>query len=70
MTSDLPLMILPPGPPPGPRLEYVGSPTPDGAVLTTYAIDRTPVDDPRERAICRALLVHALALLDAQEARQ
>lgn len=28
---------------------------------------RVAVDDPRERAICRALLLHALALLDQAE---
>ncbi|MER8090713.1 hypothetical protein ACFVZR_37030 [Streptomyces sp. NPDC058316] len=33
--------------------------------MTTYAIDRTPITDPRERNVCRALLVHALALHDS-----
>ncbi|MFC8723698.1 hypothetical protein [Streptomyces bacillaris] len=59
-------LILPPSPPPGPRLEYVSSQDPTGAVITTYAIDRTPVTDPREAAICRGLLAHSLALLDDQ----
>ncbi|MFF5045623.1 hypothetical protein [[Kitasatospora] papulosa] len=66
--SDWPL-ILPAGPPPGPRLAYVSSISPDGSVLTTHAIDHTPIEDPRERAICRALLLHALALLDDREPR-
>ncbi|WP_030764830.1 hypothetical protein [Streptomyces sp. NRRL F-2664] len=40
--------------------------------LSTYGTAITKVDeqapaDPRERAICRALLQHALALLDASE---
>ncbi|MFJ8852318.1 hypothetical protein [Streptomyces sp. NPDC102437] len=61
-------LILPPPPPPGPRLEYVSSPAPDGCVMTTYSIDRTPITDPRERTLCRGLLVHALTLLDTQEA--
>ncbi|MEH0402914.1 hypothetical protein ACFY7V_03745 [[Kitasatospora] papulosa] len=64
--SDLPL-ILPPSPPPGPRLEYVSSPGLDGSYVTTYAVDRMPLDDPRERTICRGLLLHALDLLDKQE---
>ncbi|MEW2068432.1 hypothetical protein [Streptomyces sp. NPDC007346] len=63
---DLPL-ILPPGPPPGPRLQYVSSPGLSGGFTTAYAIDQTPLDDPRERAICRGLLLHALTLLDNQE---
>lgn len=65
LISSMPL-ILPPPPPPGPRLEYVSSPGHDGSVVTTYSIDRTPITDPRERALCRDLLVNALALLDAQ----
>lgn len=40
--------------------------------LSTYGdsftkVDEQPPTDPRERAICRALLQHALALLDASE---
>ncbi|MFI8448213.1 hypothetical protein [Streptomyces erythrochromogenes] len=34
---------------------------------TWTAIDVMAVTDPRERAICRALLQHALTLLDASE---
>lgn len=37
----------------------------DGDTYT--AIDVMAVTDPRERAICRALLQHALTLLDATE---
>ncbi|GAA0500760.1 hypothetical protein [Streptomyces olivaceiscleroticus] len=47
----------------GPSLHYHHS---DRQCVTT--IDRGAVTDPRERAICRALLVHALALLDAEDA--
>ncbi|MGW5989471.1 hypothetical protein ACWFRT_13835 [Streptomyces anulatus] len=43
----------------GPCLLYASS---RGDVITP--VDHTVVADPRERAICRALLVRALALLD------
>ncbi|MEU0625016.1 hypothetical protein ABZ329_29665 [Streptomyces rubiginosohelvolus] len=43
----------------GPCVVYASS-TGDAITL----VDHTVVTDPRERAICRALLVHALALLD------
>lgn len=43
----------------GPALIYASS-TGDAITLVDHAV----VTDPRERAICRALLVHALALLD------
>lgn len=42
-----------------PRLVYAHS---DGQSLTQ--VDYVAPEDARERAICRALLVHALALLD------
>lgn len=44
----------------GPCLVYASS---DAQAVTL--VDHQVVTDPRERAICRALLVHALALLDA-----
>ncbi|MEU7416677.1 hypothetical protein [Streptomyces antibioticus] len=47
----------------GPGLYYVSSEQPDGTTTVTR-IDRQPPDDPRERALCRALLLHALAELD------
>lgn len=50
---------------PGPALQYVSSSTDDTQQITL--IDRDVVTDPRERALCRALLHHALALLDASE---
>lgn len=46
----------------GPALLYVH--TDEGS---SSFVDKQPPDDPRERAICRALLLHALALLDATE---
>jgi hypothetical protein len=50
----------------GPALYYVGSERGDGTSTVT-AIDKQPVEDPRERALCRALLTHALAELDRSE---
>lgn len=47
----------------GPCIVYASS-TGDAITLA----DQMVVSDPRERAICRALLVHALALLDAETA--
>jgi hypothetical protein len=47
----------------GPALVYCH--TDRGSVT---AVDHQPPSDPRERAVCRALLLHALALLDAAEA--
>ncbi|WP_432184876.1 hypothetical protein [Streptomyces tendae] len=52
--------------PPGPGLAYTSVRDNDGG-RTVHLIDREPIADPRERAICRALLLHALALLDASE---
>lgn len=46
-----------------PSLTYASS---DGRTIT--AVDRMAVRDQRERAICRALLQFALALLDAEDA--
>ncbi|MFJ8583663.1 hypothetical protein ACIRD2_03245 [Streptomyces sp. NPDC093595] len=46
----------------GPALVYCH--TDRGSVT---AVDRQAPSDPRERAVCRALLIHALALLDASE---
>lgn len=49
----------------GPSLIYT---YPDGHDTTSVVlVDRIAVDNPRERAICRALLLHALTLLDAAE---
>lgn len=38
-----------------------------GGLVMHTPVDTTAPIDPRERAICRALLLHALALLDASE---
>ncbi|GGZ83199.1 hypothetical protein [Streptomyces rubiginosohelvolus] len=46
----------------GPCLIYASS-TGDAITL----VDQMVVSSPRERAICRALLVHSLALLDGTE---
>lgn len=54
--------------PPGPTIAYIT--TPEARTDGTHRIqlvDREAPEDPRERAICRALLLHALALLDASE---
>jgi hypothetical protein len=50
----------------GPQLIYTSYDPRDGTV-TLVPVDRGAVEDPRERALCRALLQHALALLDASE---
>jgi hypothetical protein len=50
----------------GPALTYTSSLADTGSQTVTD-IDRGVVTDPRERAICRALLLHALSLLDASE---
>ncbi|MFG2412318.1 hypothetical protein [Streptomyces goshikiensis] len=52
-----------------PALTYHAAGGPDGT-STDYRIDLTAPTDLRERAICRALLQHALALLDASEPAQ
>ncbi|MFI5687857.1 hypothetical protein [Streptomyces sp. NPDC051636] len=51
---------------PGPHLVYRSTRDLDGT-RTHYLIDMAAPEDPRERAICRALLQHALSLLDATE---
>jgi hypothetical protein len=48
----------------GPALFYASTERGDGTSTVTR-IDITAVDDPRERALCRGLLLHALAVLDA-----
>ncbi|MFD0074304.1 hypothetical protein ACFVIY_17905 [Streptomyces sp. NPDC127166] len=53
----------------GPQLIYT-SYDPKDETVTLVQVDRVPVDNPRERALCRALLLHALALLDASEPTQ
>lgn len=50
----------------GPALQYTSS-LHDNGTQSVQRIDLEPPNDPRERAICRALLHHALALLDASE---
>jgi hypothetical protein len=54
---------------PGPHLVYRSTRDLDGT-RTHCLVDIAPVEDPRERAICRALLLHALTLLDASEPPQ
>ncbi|MEU5496132.1 hypothetical protein [Streptomyces griseofuscus] len=53
--------------PTGPALAYTSAPDADGTSHITR-IDLEAVTDPRERAICKALLFHALRLLEASEA--
>jgi len=50
----------------GPGLYYASAQQLSGTATVT-AIDRQAVEDPRERALCRALLLHALAELDRTE---
>lgn len=50
----------------GPALLYVGCERGDGT-STVNRLDLQAVEDPRERALCRALLAHALAELDRTE---
>jgi len=50
----------------GPQLIYT-SYDPKDCTVTLVPVDRVAVEDPRERALCRALLLHALTLLDASE---
>jgi hypothetical protein len=52
--------------PNGPYLAYGVADAPDGT-HEVRMIDREALDNPRERAICRALLLHAIALLDESE---
>ncbi|MFB9558673.1 hypothetical protein [Streptomyces roseoviridis] len=64
MTDTAPEIVITPDR--GPQLIYTSYDPKDGTV-TLVPIDRAAVEDPRERALCRALLLHALALLDASE---
>lgn len=51
----------------GPAIFYVST---SGGPIGTQSVQRLDLEavhDPRERAVCRALLYHALALLDATE---
>lgn len=50
----------------GPGLTYTSAAT--AGTWTTTHVDHQAVTSPRDRAICRALLKHALTLLDAAEA--
>lgn len=49
----------------GPGLVYTGAP--HEGTQTSIRVDMGALEDPRERAICLALLHHALALLDDTE---
>ncbi|MDX3637795.1 hypothetical protein PV728_48005 [Streptomyces europaeiscabiei] len=51
---------------PGPHLVYRSARDLNGTRMHSL-IDIAAPEDPRERAICRALLLHALALLEASE---
>ncbi|MGP3684124.1 hypothetical protein ACTVZO_05320 [Streptomyces sp. IBSNAI002] len=59
-------MTEPTEPPALPALTYHGTKNIDGS-YGVYPIDFAVPTDPRERAICRALLQHALTLLDATD---
>lgn len=50
----------------GPGLTYTSAAS--AGTWTTTPVDHQAVSTPRDRAICRALLKHALSLLDAAEA--
>jgi hypothetical protein len=50
----------------GPRLTFATDTGPDGS-WTLIDVDRHAPADPRDRAICRALLTPALRLLDEAE---
>ena len=50
----------------GPALLYTSSVDNQGT-QAVLRVDRDSPTDPRERALCRALLSHALSLLDATE---
>ncbi|MFD7999957.1 hypothetical protein [Streptomyces mirabilis] len=47
----------------GPALFYASTERGDGTSTVTQ-VDVMVLEEPRERALCRALLVHALAELD------
>lgn len=51
----------------GPRLTFTAGPGPSGTEAY-IDVDRVAPSDPRDRALCRALLTHALRLLDEAEA--
>lgn len=50
----------------GPRLTFTAGPDVTGSALM-IEVDRAAPADRRDRAICRALLTHALYLLDAAD---
>ncbi|WP_405554297.1 hypothetical protein [Streptomyces sp. NBC_01171] len=50
----------------GPRLTFTAGPDRNGSEQL-IDVDRHAPTDPRERALCRALLTHALRLLDESE---
>ncbi|MFE2556005.1 hypothetical protein ACFXGT_08205 [Streptomyces sp. NPDC059352] len=64
MTDTVPEIVITPDR--GPQLVYA-SYDPKENLAHLVPVDRIAVEDPRERALCRALLLHALALLDASE---
>ncbi|MEU7338661.1 hypothetical protein [Streptomyces sp. NPDC007074] len=52
----------------GPALFYASTQENDGdGGQTIRRVDLSAPEGPRERAVCRALLQHALALMDASE---
>lgn len=51
----------------GPAIWYASTPDSSGPGQSVQRIDLDAPADHRERAICRSLLHHALALLDATE---
>ncbi|MFF9624244.1 hypothetical protein [Streptomyces griseosporeus] len=53
----------------GPRLTFATDARSDGTWLL-IDVDRNAPGDPRDRAICRALLTHALRLLDEADREQ
>lgn len=60
-------IVIPPQPrPSGPRLTYCSQQDSELG-WQMIDVDRVAPTDPRERALCRALLVHALALIDAEQ---
>ncbi|MCX4571597.1 hypothetical protein OOK48_35340 [Streptomyces viridodiastaticus] len=51
---------------PGPALFYLSTQDESG-LQSVHRVDLTAVQEDRERALCRALLQHAMALMDEAE---